>query len=245
MNHIHGPSKARPKPQGENPVKTDAAKNPVNWMWVNRTSVKPNSYNPNEMDDRQYQQTKAALKKYGWVLPIVTRPDGTIIDGEHRWRAAGELGMTKVPVIVFRGSEADCRDLTLRLNYGRGTPQFDKLADNVKWFVEQAKRTEEDLLAELPFSETEIEDLLAEIAVEAGDADVDANAQQTEKIQKAAATERLYNIDIGPFTRDERDEVYEALDHNALAKFPETERLLRLVRAGYKSLLRTLEKQEK
>ena len=54
----------------------------LNWL-------KPNNYNLKLL-------TQSILSN-GWMLPIVARPDGTIIDGFHRYTAAGREPLKSKP----------------------------------------------------------------------------------------------------------------------------------------------------
>ena len=42
----------------------------------------------------------AAIKEFGFRIPIIARSDGTIVDGHLRLKAAQQLGITEVPVTV-------------------------------------------------------------------------------------------------------------------------------------------------
>ena len=57
--------------------------------WVPHSSVKPNKYNPNMMIAEDRELLRQSLLEDGWTQPIVTLPDGTIVDGEQRWTVAG------------------------------------------------------------------------------------------------------------------------------------------------------------
>lgn len=52
-------------------------------------SLKPNDYNPNKVIEENLRLLTTSIFRNGWTLPIVTRPDGTIIDGFHRHTVAG------------------------------------------------------------------------------------------------------------------------------------------------------------
>lgn len=61
-------------------------------------AVVPNSFNPNRMEDEKFEACKHEVKRLGHpAKPTVVRPLENdryeIIDGEHGWRAASELGM--------------------------------------------------------------------------------------------------------------------------------------------------------
>lgn len=57
--------------------------------WVDRRLVKPNDYNPNKVSKQNLELLTQSIFANGWTLPIVVRPDLTIIDGFHRWTVAG------------------------------------------------------------------------------------------------------------------------------------------------------------
>ena len=58
--------------------------------WVDRKLLKPNDYNPNKVSKENLKLLTQSILTNGWTLPIVVRPDYTIIDGFHRWTVAGE-----------------------------------------------------------------------------------------------------------------------------------------------------------
>lgn len=46
-----------------------------------------------EMTPEEFRGLSADIEKHGLLHPIVTTPDGLILDGRHRWRACMELGI--------------------------------------------------------------------------------------------------------------------------------------------------------
>lgn len=58
-------------------------------QWVDRNLLKPNDYNPNKVSKQNLELLTQSICSNGWTLPIVVRPDYTIIDGFHRWTVAG------------------------------------------------------------------------------------------------------------------------------------------------------------
>lgn len=92
--------------------------------------VKPNPWNPNEMPQYVLESIKLGFQTDGWLvsqaLLIWGRDDkgkdrNVIIDGEHRWKAATELGMEEGPMVFIDGlSETDAMGLTVKLNQKRG-----------------------------------------------------------------------------------------------------------------------------
>jgi ParB-like chromosome segregation protein Spo0J len=85
----------------------------------------------------------------GWTLPIVCRPDYTIIDGFHRWTVAGEEPLKsrlggKVP-IVFVQHDDEAGDVygTVTHNRARGTHLLEPMKNIVKRLLEQGKSIKE------------------------------------------------------------------------------------------------------
>lgn len=56
-------------------------------QWVDRDQLKPNDYNPNKVNRENLKLLVQSILTNGWTLPIVVRPDYTIIDGftAGRW----------------------------------------------------------------------------------------------------------------------------------------------------------------
>lgn len=74
-------------------------------QWVDRNTIHANDYNPNKVSEENLKLLIQSILTNGWTLPIVVRPDGTIIDGFHRWTVSGREPLLsllggKVPVVV-------------------------------------------------------------------------------------------------------------------------------------------------
>ena len=72
--------------------------------WVDRNKLKANDYNPNVVSKDNLKLLTHSILTNGWTLPIVVRPDYTIIDGYHRWLVSGQEPLLsklggKVPVV--------------------------------------------------------------------------------------------------------------------------------------------------
>jgi ParB-like chromosome segregation protein Spo0J len=77
----------------------------------------PNDGNPRTHSRQQIAQIGASIREFGFVNPILVGPDGGIIAGEGRLRAARTQGMREVPVIVLEHlSEVQCRALAITDN---------------------------------------------------------------------------------------------------------------------------------
>jgi len=63
------------------------------------TSVKPYARNP-RVNDHAVDAVAASIREFGFRQPIVVDADGVIITGHTRFKAAVQLGLTKIPVHV-------------------------------------------------------------------------------------------------------------------------------------------------
>lgn len=64
--------------------------NPLQGLkWVDRGSLVPNDYNPNRVSRQNLELLTTSIFVNGFTLPIVCRPDNTIIDGFHRYTVFG------------------------------------------------------------------------------------------------------------------------------------------------------------
>ncbi len=118
-------------------------------QWVSRGIVKPNDYNPNKVSKQNLELLKQSILSNGWTLPIVVRPDFTIIDGFHRWTIAGEeplLSMLdgKVPVVIVdhKDKSGDIYG-TVTHNRARGTHLLEPMKAIVKELMDEGKSVEE------------------------------------------------------------------------------------------------------
>lgn len=57
--------------------------------WVDRNILIPNDYNPNKVSKENLELLTTSIFVNGFTLPIVCRPDMTIIDGFHRYTVFG------------------------------------------------------------------------------------------------------------------------------------------------------------
>ncbi len=118
-------------------------------QWVDREIVKPNDYNPNKVSKQNLELLKQSILTNGWTLPIVVRPDFTIIDGFHRWTVAGEEPLVtmlegKVPVVIVEHKDKAGNIYgTVTHNRARGTHLLEPMKAIVKELMGEGKTVEE------------------------------------------------------------------------------------------------------
>ena len=133
------------------------------------STVKPNGWNPNVMTDEMKASLVHGLQEDGWLASQAlliwgSDQDGSemnlIIDGEHRYRAALEIGMENGPMVVLDGlTEGEAKALTIKMNQKRGDWNTDSLAALLK---DIAASSEDGLTGvSLGFGEEELMKLLA------------------------------------------------------------------------------------
>lgn len=85
-----------------------------------------NSWNCNTMSQIQMKNLQSSLAMNGKhnMQPLIVRPLASgrfqIVDGEHRYLAAKNLGWPDIPAIVLSMSEAKAKVMCVSLNYVRG-----------------------------------------------------------------------------------------------------------------------------
>lgn len=87
--------------------------------------IKPNNYNPNRQSDHEFRLLCRSIEEDGFTQPVIVSRDYTIVDGEHRWRAAQHLGMAQIPVVVVPMDTAQAKIATLRHNRARGSEDLE------------------------------------------------------------------------------------------------------------------------
>ena len=118
-------------------------------QWVDRELLKPNDYNPNKVNRENLKLLIQSILTNGWTLPIVVRPDYTIIDGFHRWTVAGEEPLYtklqgKVPVVIVHHDNIS-EDIygTVTHNRARGTHLLEPMKAIVKRLLDERRTVQE------------------------------------------------------------------------------------------------------
>ena len=119
-------------------------------QWVDRERLRANDYNPNKVTEDNLKLLTQSILTNGWTLPIVARPDYTIIDGFHRWTIAGREPLKtalkgKVPVVIVDHHGDDSADVygTITHNRARGTHLLEPMKAIVKRLLDDGKNIKE------------------------------------------------------------------------------------------------------
>jgi ParB-like chromosome segregation protein Spo0J len=118
-------------------------------QWVDRGKLSANAWNPNKVSRENLDLLVRSILSNGWTLPIVCRPDYTIIDGFHRWLVSGEDPLKsrlggKVPIVMVKhDNEAGDVYGTITHNRARGTHLLEPMKNIVKKLLAQGKSIKE------------------------------------------------------------------------------------------------------
>ncbi len=128
-----------------------------NVKWVSRDELSPNLYNPNKVAPPEMSLLKQSIMEDGWLFPIIVFDKSiniegvtdnknldkyTIIDGFHRYTISGDKDIYsktdgKVPVVILNPTNPLAT--TVRMNRAKGTHAVLKMADIVKYQIENGK----------------------------------------------------------------------------------------------------------
>lgn len=118
---------------------------PLQVVYKAIASLVPDPRNARTHPKRQIDQIVASIRAFGFTNPILADPEGNLIAGHGRLRAAKELGLAEVPVIELAGlTEPQKKALRLADN---------KIALNAGWDLEILKLE----LADLSMPEIDID----------------------------------------------------------------------------------------
>jgi len=171
--------------------------------------LKPNWYNPNRQSEHEFELLTKSMQEDGFTQPVVALKDGTIVDGEHRWRAAQVIGYKDIPVVFVDMSPEQMRISTLRHNRARGKEDTTLVARVIKDLAEigAADWAKDSLM----LSDQEFAAAIAESAKDPGVHATVADMLESEEAGRVSETKRSTDDYIGStegvkvFTK--RDEV--------------------------------------
>jgi DNA modification methylase len=118
-------------------------------------------------NDHAVDKVAAAIREFGFRVPIVAKSDGTIVDGHLRFKAARKLGLDAVPVLLADDmSEAQIKAFRISVN---------KVAELAEWddellMLELSELQESEFdLGLIGFDDNELDTLLKALNDEPGE----------------------------------------------------------------------------
>ena len=90
-------------------------------------------------NDHAVDNIAAAIREFGFRVPVIAKSDGTVVDGHLRLKAAKKLGLAEVPVILADDlTDAQIKAFRISVN---------KMADLADWDMELLALEFSDLAA--------------------------------------------------------------------------------------------------
>lgn len=162
--------------------------------WVPLEHLHPNVYNPNQMDAFMFDKEVESIRRFGFAAPIIARHldegEWEIIDGEHRLKAALQLGLATIPIWDLGPvDDVIAKQLSIVLNETRGSAEKQKMADLLQDLLKS--ETTESLIGVLPYSKEAFNELAALPAF-----DWESFEKQAPKGSQDSWVERIYRLPL-------------------------------------------------
>jgi len=113
--------------------------------------------NPQYMSEKQFNALIKSIKNDGFLSPILVRPEKNgmyeILAGNHRWLAAKEAGLKKVPAVICELDNKSAMRFAINSNTIHGTPNMELMAP----FLAELP---DDVLAEIHLEKFELEQIV-------------------------------------------------------------------------------------
>lgn len=154
----------------------------------------PNPNNPRTLSDAAFERLKASLVADPEMLkvrPLVALPDGTVLFGNMRLRAAEALGWKTIPCATVDLNEAHAAEWLIKDNVSYGQWEEDMLAE----MLAELEQASADLLPLTGFPDAELERLLDSVR---GDPDVDRDADAIPPLPDAPISKLGEIYELGP-----------------------------------------------
>lgn len=136
-------------------------------------------------NDHAVERVAAAIREFGFRVPIIAKSDGLVVDGHLRLKAARKLGLTSVPVVLADDmSETQIKAFRISVN---------RMAELAEWDTELLALEMQDLTAAgvgidvAGFSSEEFEALI-EVASAEEESAAEIEEDETPEVQDKAIT---------------------------------------------------------
>ncbi len=128
---------------------------------IDISQIVESAHNPNRQTKYIFSKLVESIRKHGFIQPIIVREKGDkyeVIGGAHRLRAAQSLKMAKLPAInLGKVGDAEAASMLIVLNETHGSADQDEMAALIQFINESGG---EEALQVLPYTESELADLL-------------------------------------------------------------------------------------
>lgn len=167
-----------------------------NIVRVPLSDIHVNTWNPNKQSAFIYEKELTSIRTHGFLDPIDVREREAggyeIVDGEHRYKAAKELGMTELPVNnLGKISAASAKQLTVIRNETRGQSERTALSSLLHDLIDNEHVSVDELKTNLPIDPVDIDSFLKDLKVDWDDVGDPEAAKDAQDAQDAPGTERM------------------------------------------------------
>ena len=149
---------------------------PVEQTTVDPDELRVDGENPNEQSDEMFGLLVENLREKGWIGNAIIantgdlpgydgEPEGLIADGEHRWRAAQEVGLDEVPVKLY-DFEDDAQRRLWRQELNKISGEHDSTRDALEYDYLLNEGRSDDVQDLVDATDEDLDELLAEIRVD-------------------------------------------------------------------------------
>ncbi len=140
----------------------EASQNKIELLSIEQ--LRANDYNPNEMTDAEFAELIAEIRHLGRLpKPVVVRPGSNgefiIVDGEHAWKAAKEVGLEAIPCEIIEADDFEAMRQTYKRNQ-HGTRNKLLLGKMFKRMGQERGLSLRDLAKEIEISEGTVRNAL-------------------------------------------------------------------------------------
>jgi hypothetical protein len=131
-------------------------------VMIDPAEVEPNPWNPNRLPDHIMEALTENIRRHGFNQSItIRRKDDDsawqIVDGEHRWEAASQIGLEAIPCTIVEMDDSTAKSETLAMNKLRGEMEPVEVAKILKEIEEDISLSE--LASYTGYTEEELDGL--------------------------------------------------------------------------------------
>ena len=98
---------------------------------IDISKIKFDKTNPNIVSEQQMKGLQKAIRKFGYLVPVVLNQRYQVLDGEHRVKAYQKMGIKNIPAYVLNVDKFDGKILRQVMNKLKGT--HDPLKDSTEF----------------------------------------------------------------------------------------------------------------
>jgi len=120
---------------------------------IKLSDIRITAWNPRKnFNEEELAELQASIEQYGILEPLIVRPANNsyeLVAGERRYRAAANIGVETVPVVIKDLTDAEVHEIMLIENLQRSSLEPLEEAQSLQVILSQGKVTQGELAARL------------------------------------------------------------------------------------------------